>query len=377
MEEKEMVKSLIARVIVALFLCSILLATCALAQEVAPFSASQLVKVGDKIRYGVYTIRKIGEGIYQMNNRDSRPPVGGPGEAGVDMYLICGKTKALMIDLGINYTKGTNNIPPRKIGAEELRAMISGLAGKLPLEITVTHMHGDHDGMTGAFLNGAYLNQKVNFWAGEGEDASQLKTQLDLDPSIYQFFKHGQKTFDLGGRIVETFLLKGHTLGGTVYILKSENMLFSGDCFGNGEGLGMSTGERIKMFAQDSQRMADYVLVNFSPYERYTLRIYSGHSWENGNEGIQVTSTPIDVGYLDWRFLQDIAACANGIVKGKWLVAGSGLRFVETTATDPRGGNSGRGGGAPGDKRGSMIYGIGSMMGSLQAAKDAAGIKIP
>jgi hypothetical protein len=109
-----MASRLIARSIAVLFLCSSLLTTCALAQEMAPFNASQLVKLGDKVRYGVYTIRKIGDGIYQMNNRDSRPPIGGPGEVGVDMYLICGEKKALMIDLGINYVKGTNNIQPRK-----------------------------------------------------------------------------------------------------------------------------------------------------------------------------------------------------------------------------------------------------------------------
>jgi glyoxylase-like metal-dependent hydrolase (beta-lactamase superfamily II) len=361
----------IQRSMVTLFLCSSLLATCALAQEVALFNPSQLVKLGDNARYGAYTIRRIGDGIYQMNNRDSRPPTGGPGEMGVDMYLICGAKKALMIDLGINYIKGTNNIPARKNAAEELRAMVYGLAGKLPLEIAVTHMHGDHDGMTAAFLD-----RNVNFWAAEGEDASQLKTQLNLDPSIYQLFKHGEKSFDLGGgRVVNTFLVKGHTNGGTVYILHKEGMLFTGDCFGNGEGLGMSTGPKIKDFAVDSERLVDYALVNFSPYERYTLRIYSGHSWENGFEGYTLNKDPIDVGYLDWRFLQDMAACANGIVRGRWLVAGSGLRFVEWSA-DPKSNNY-HPSVKPGEKRGMMIYGIGSMMGSLQAAYDAAGIQMP
>jgi glyoxylase-like metal-dependent hydrolase (beta-lactamase superfamily II) len=369
--DKEMARKRIPGFMAALFLCSALLATAALAQEVAPFNASQLVKIGDKVQYGAYTIRKIGDGIYQMNNRDSRPPTGGPGEMGVDMYLICGEKIALMIDLGINYLKGTNNISPRKNAAEELRAIVYGLAGKLPLEIAVTHMHGDHNGMTAAFLD-----RNVNFWAGEGEDVSQLKTQLDLDPSIYQLFKHGEKSFDLGGgRVVTTFLVKGHTNGGTVYILKKERMLFSGDCFGNGEGLGMSTGPKIRDFAVDSERLVDYVLVNFTPYERYTLRLYSGHSWENGFEGYALNKDPIDVGYLDWRFLQDMASCANGIVRGKWLVAGSGLRFVEWSA-DPKSGNY-HPSVKPGEKRGMMIYGVGSMMGSLQAANDAAGIKLP
>ena len=195
-----MIGNLIPRAIVATFLCSLLLAPCALAQEVAPFSAAQLVNLCDKVRYGVYTIRKIGEGIYQMNNRDSRPATGGPGVMGVDMYLICGEKRALMIDLGINYINSNNpNIVQRKNAAEELRAVVYGLAGKMPLEIAVTHMHGDHGGMTRAFLN-----RNVDFWAGEGEDVSILKNQLNLDPSIYQLFKHGQKSFDLGGGRVVT-----------------------------------------------------------------------------------------------------------------------------------------------------------------------------
>jgi glyoxylase-like metal-dependent hydrolase (beta-lactamase superfamily II) len=361
------------RAIVSLFLCSFILATCALAQDIAPFNASQLVKMGDEMKYGVYLITKIGDGIYKLDNFPVHPPIGTPGALGVDFYLICGKTKALMIDSGNNYMDGNNQVPKRTNGAEELRAIVAGLAGKVPLEMAVTHMHADHNGMSGAFVN-----RGVTFWAGEGEDSAMLKTQLKLDTSLYQFFKHGEKSFDLGGRVVNTFLVKGHTNGGTVYILRKEGMLFTGDCFGNGEGLGMGRPETIKNFAVDSQRLVDFILANFPPYERYALKIYSGHAWENGFEGYQVNRDPIDVGYLDWRFLQDMAACANGIVKGLWLVEGSKLRFVETS-TDSRGGNSGRGGqgSTPGDKRGMMIYGIGSMMGSLQAAYDAAGLKMP
>jgi glyoxylase-like metal-dependent hydrolase (beta-lactamase superfamily II) len=370
--ERKMVKNSIPRVISVLFLCAIFLATCALAQDIAPFNPSQLAKVGDEMRYGVYAIRKIGEGIYRLDNGPVHPPIGTPGALGVDFYLICGKTKALMIDSGNNYMDGNNQVPKRMNGAEELRAIVAGLAGKVPLEMAVTHMHADHNGMSGAFVN-----RGVAFWAGEGESSDMLKTQLNLDTSLYKFFKHGEKTFDLGGRVVETFLVRGHTNGGTVYFLRKERMLFTGDCFGNGEGLGMGrTADSLRNFAVDSQRLVDFILANFSPYDRYALQIYSGHAWENGNEGYQINRDPIDVGFLDWRFLQDMAACSNGIVKGLWLVEGSKLRFVETSA-DSRGGNSGRGAVAPGDKRGSFIYGIGSMMGSLQAAYEAAGIKMP
>ena len=62
--------------------------------------------------------------------------------------------------------------------------------------MAVTHMHADHNGMSGAFVN-----RGVTFWAGEGENSDMLKTQLNLDTALYKFFKHGEKTFDLGGGV--------------------------------------------------------------------------------------------------------------------------------------------------------------------------------
>jgi glyoxylase-like metal-dependent hydrolase (beta-lactamase superfamily II) len=369
-------------------------------EEVAPFnpsqrfSPSQLVKIGDKMRYGIYTIRRIGEGIYQMNNRDSAPPTGTPGALGVDMYLICGTKKALMIDLGNDFIDGFAGIPARKDAAEEFRTMVHGLAGKLPLELTVTHIHQDHSGMSGAFLK-----EKTTFWAGEEENLPELKRGANVDPSVYTTFKHGQKTFDLGGgRIVETFQVRGHTNGGTVHILKKDGMLFTGDCFGNGEGLGMRGNPDLTNFAEDTQKFVDYINANFSPYERYALRVYSGHSWENGFQGYNRQEMEhVDVGYLDWRFIQNMLSCAKGVLKGLWLVPDSGLRFVETPNTPGRGnanaagrGNQagrgdanqpGKGGANPPGKmdqgtRGNMIYGIGSLMMSLEAAYDAAGLQM-
>ena len=115
--ERKMVKNSMTRIIAALFLCSIFLATCALAQDIAPFNPAPLVKLGDEMRYGVYAIRKIGEGIYRLDNSPVHPPIGTPGALGVDFYLICGKTKALMIDSGNNYMEGNNQVPKRMNGA--------------------------------------------------------------------------------------------------------------------------------------------------------------------------------------------------------------------------------------------------------------------
>ena len=135
-----------------------------------PFNASTLIKTGDEVRYGSYLIRKIGDKVFQINDPGDKSTKGGGW--GVDMYLVCGTKKALMIDLGNNYITGYEKdlLKPRRNAAEELLSVIDGLAGKLPLEIAVTHMHPDHDGMTGAFLD-----RKVTFWAGEGEDLNALE----------------------------------------------------------------------------------------------------------------------------------------------------------------------------------------------------------
>jgi glyoxylase-like metal-dependent hydrolase (beta-lactamase superfamily II) len=359
MKRKQTVRDL-----VVLFLCSLLFASVALAQEAAPFNSSGLVKLGDKARYGSYSIYKIGERIYQINDRDAHQVDSIMGGQGVDMYLICGETKALMIDLGNNYIEGyeKDKLRSRPRAAEEFRDMVSGLAGKLPVEFAVTHMHPDHDGMTGA-----YLNRGVTFWVSDGEDANGLKAQHRLDPSIYSVFTPGKKTFDLGsGRVITTHLVRGHTLGGTVYLLKKDGLVFTGDAL----GANTATTERFKFFAEDIQKLVDYIFANYSPYERYALRVYPGHTNGVGAGPIRSAKIPpIDAAYQDWRFLQNLASCANGILKGQWLVEGSGLRFVETNDPIPL---------APaGEKTGIMVYGIAGIRIPLKSAYEAAGLKMP
>ena len=340
--------------------------TSSISQPVTPFNASTLIKPGDEVRYGSYLIRKIGDNAFQINDPGDKSTKGGGW--GVDMYLVCGTKKALLIDLGNNYINGYEKdlIKPRRNAAEELLAVIDGLAGKLPLEIAVTHMHPDHDGMTGAFLG-----RRVTFWAGEGEDLNALKTQHNLDTSIYHVFTHGKKSFDLGnGRIVETFRVRGHSNGGTVYMIKKDMMVFSGDALGSGFGQAFPTIEKLKQVAEDSQKLIEYIKANFAPYERYGLRVYTGHWWQNAYGGfLHANKSPIDIGYLDWRFIQDVASCANGILQGKWLVDGSGIRYIGNMAyTDAWPSAEGRA---------IMVCGTGTIIIPLRQAYEAAGLKMP
>ncbi len=342
------------------------LSTSAIARPFTPFSPAKLISKGDEVRYGSYLIRKIGDKVFQINDPGDKSTKGGGW--GVDMYLVCGTKKALMIDLGNNYINGYEKdlLKPRANAAEELLSVIDGLAGKLPLEIAVTHMHPDHDGMTGAFLD-----RKITFWAGEGEDLNALKTQHNLDPSIYQVFTHGKKSFDLGdGRIVETFLVRGHSNGGIVFIIRKDMLVFSSDALGSGFGQAFPTIEKLKQVAEDSQKLVEYLKSNFTPYERYGLRVYTGHWWQNAYGGfLYPYKSLIDIGYLDWRFIQDVASCANGILQGKWLVEGSGIRHIGNMAyTDAWPSAEGRA---------IMVFGTGTIIIPLRQAYEAAGLKMP
>ena len=270
--------------------------------------------------------------------------------------------------LGNNYITGYEKdlVKPRKNAKEEFLSVIDGLAGKLPIEVAVTHMHPDHDGMTGAFLD-----RNVAFWAGEGEDLNQLKIQHNLDPVIYKTFKQGEKTFDLGdGRIVETFLVRGHSNGGTVYLIKKDGLVFSSDALGSGFGQAFPTIEKLKQVAEDSQKLVDYIKANYTPYERFGLRVYTGHWWQNAYGGfLHPNKSLLDIGYLDWRFIQDVAACSNGILQGKWLVDGSGVIYIgKMVYTDAWGSAAGRA---------IMVSGIGTVIIPLAQAYEAAGLPVP
>ncbi len=361
-----MMRKVIRRVLIALMICGSMTGP-AIAQAATSFSAAALINVGDNVKYGSYVVYKIGEGIYKIN--DPGVTTGKGGAWGVDIYLIRGKTKALVIDLGNNYMLGyaADLIAPRKDAAEEFRTIVFGLAGKLPVEAAVTHAHPDHDGMTGAFLN---ISRKVTVWMPEGEDVNAPKVQHNLDPAVYSRFAPG-KEFDLGGgRIVKAFQTRGHSDGSTVYLLTKDMYLFTGDSIGSGFGQAFPTVARLKAFAEDTQKFVDYIHANYSPYQRYSMKVFTGHSWQNTYGGWwSPKHAKVDVAYLDWRFVQNVVSCANGILKGDWLVPGSGLQYVgKMEYTDAWPSASGRA---------IMVYGIGTVIIPLETAYEAAGLKMP
>lgn len=354
---------MIRRMVLHTALLLALTAASTVAQTVPTFDPSGLTRPGDSMRYGSYEVIRIGDGIFQLKDSGD-PRAQKAGLIGVDMYVINGTTGALLIDLGNNYIDGYEGdaILPRKNAAEELRAIVNGLIGKLPLEIALTHTGPDHDGMTGAFLDG-----KTVIWMPKGEDLSIPQRQHGIDPAAYTVFDHDTKVFDLGGgRVVKPFLVRGHSPGGALYLLPSEMMLFSGDTLGIGAGRSLRTVEQLEVFAQDTQRLVDYLKASFTPYQRYALKVYTGHSVENPIPGfISPHHGRVDIAYMDWRFVQDQASCSNGILKGQWLVPDSGLRHLEVINSQ-----SGR-------QVSLFTYGIGGVEIPAETAYAAAGIEMP
>jgi glyoxylase-like metal-dependent hydrolase (beta-lactamase superfamily II) len=290
------------------------------------------------------------------------------GLIGTDIYLICGEEKALMIDLGNNYIDGFpgDKIAPRENAKEEFLDLVNGIIGNLTLEVAVTHIHPDHSGMTAAFLY-----SDVPLWIGEGEDMERLKTMHNIDPSVYQVFKQGEKTFDLGGgRIVETFLVRGHSNGETVFLLKPDMMLFTGDAISPGprRKRELRSAEAFHQFTEDINKLVDYIKSNFAPYERYGLQVYTGHSGEmmfNATKEDNENLIPVDAGYGEWRFVQDMANCVNGIMNGTWLDETSGFHSFEVAP------------GRNGEKQIQVNYYLGAVIIPESAAYEASGMLVP
>jgi len=335
----------------------------AFGQAAPAFRPAGLVRLGDSVQYGSYSVIKIGDGIYQLADRgDPKARLGGL--IGVDMYVILGTSKALLIDLGNNYVDGFPGdlIPPRKNAAAELLAVLDGLRGKLPLEAAITHAHPDHDGMTRAFAG-----RKEILWMPKGEDLEAPRKQHGIDPSVYTVFDHATKTFDLGGgRVVKPLLVRGHSNGCTSYLLAKDLMLFTGDSIGIGAGRSLRSAASLKVFAEDTRRLVEYLQKNLTPFERHSLKVFTGHSVENPIAGFYSANHPmLDIDWLDWRFVQDQALCAAAILKGGWTEPDSGLRMMEVTNKQT------------GRRVNVMLYGIGAIEIPVQAVYEAAGLALP
>lgn len=227
---------------------------------------------------GPYTIARIGDDVYNIQDANAQNPPGvHKGENGEeegmnncsDMYLILGTEKALLIDL-------SNRIEWYEEPADWLRKIIYEKIGNRQLIITVTHNHGDHLGMLPAFVN----DPKAEFWIPM-EDFSPEQALFPAERTVY--FSKGA-LLDLGGEtIIETYTLPGHTPGSALFILKDENIVFTGDAVGSGGGLWLFDYDSFDLFYGSFRSFMEYIRNPANNISEKQLTLWGGHSWQKGS----------------------------------------------------------------------------------------------
>jgi glyoxylase-like metal-dependent hydrolase (beta-lactamase superfamily II) len=146
------------------------------------------------------------------------------------MYLVEGKTKALLIDTGL----GIGDLP-------ELVASLTSL----PVIVVNTHGHPDHVGGNYQFENTHIVREDIPMLHGCFTRQARnwlLKNVLRCTPFPEPFreFWLAQKPksiitiqpghiFDLGGRLIQVIAVPGHTRGCIGLLDETERLLFTGD----------------------------------------------------------------------------------------------------------------------------------------------------
>lgn len=155
-------------------------------------------------------------------------------EFGLDaFYVLVGEKEALLIDTGS--------------GVCDIRKAVSDITDK-PYKVVLTHGHLDHVGGMGVF-DRVYLNEKdVDLAKSVSRDDLVKYADMfgknggyqvyDYDPeqirSITKFpeflpLNDGDE-FDLGGRVIKTYTIAGHTPGGVTFLDEKNRLMISGDC---------------------------------------------------------------------------------------------------------------------------------------------------
>ncbi|MCF0177250.1 MAG: MBL fold metallo-hydrolase, partial [Bacteroidales bacterium] len=218
-----------------------------------------------------------------------------------DIYLVVGKKQALLIDLS-NAIKWADN------AAESLQKIVADRIGNKELHITFTHNHPDHIGMIPAF----YDNPAVK-WDLPRIDFTSVADKFPAENS--SFYDENGHVFDLGGVQVETLLAPGHTDGSVLFLVKSLNLLFTGDALGSGQGVWIFNASSLEKFMNSVPVVVDYLQNPANGVNCNLLKIYGGHYWQ------RVGQTDMQEGEeLGMQFLLDMKTLTEKVKQGNATV---------------------------------------------------------
>ena len=239
-----------------------------------------------------------------------------------DMYLFVGEDKAMLFDTGM--------------GEGDLRACVDGIVGdpNLPVEVVLTHAHGDHIGKLDQFAG-----CKVYWPRNEALPAS-----LDADGFVYVDdgdIITGPK-FGGGAIAFECVEVPGHTDGSMCYLYDNKaqralesSYLVSGDAVGSGSYVFMFGATKPTLAAYlDGLRKLEAKIAPFADgfYDpaqkvRYKdvdgLRFLSGHSWQETTNKRAMYSVmwnaPLPLRRLAGiQMVRDMRIATEKAVSGEW-----------------------------------------------------------
>lgn len=223
---------------------------------------------------GPYTVTTLLRGVYDIVDGNEQNPPGYHQDASgkstgmnntSNMYLVLGKKAALLIDL-------SNNVKWMDNAADSLRKVVYDRIGELPLLIAITHSHGDHTGMKDAFLedaNATFLLPEADFKA---------RSPFPMEKST--LFQEGYE-IDLGGRVVKTLVVPGHTAGSTVFFLEGEQTAFTGDAIGSGTGVWIFSLDTFKAYEKGLDHFIEYLEDPANKLDLKKLQFYGGHAYQS------------------------------------------------------------------------------------------------
>lgn len=184
------------------------------------------------------------------------------------MYLIEGTQKALLIDTG---TK-----------CEKLDEVVRKITQK-PLEVVITHAHGDHDGNI-RFFKEIYLHP-----------ADTVLLNHTYQGKI-NYVKDGY-VFDLGGKKIEVSHMPAHTPGSIVLLDRKAGSCYSGDAFGSGQvWLQLRPYSPMKTYIESCKKMENLM-------DHGITKVYCGHY-------------PYVKKAYDKKYITEMRTLAEALVKG-------------------------------------------------------------
>jgi len=139
----------------------------------------------------MYTTLRIVPGVFAIEEGNTR------------MFLVVGRTRALLLDTGMS--------------GDGLKKLVNSLTD-LPITVALTHGHVDHVGGVTQF--GTVLAHR-NEW-------EEIQSNLDGKSIHLEELRDGD-TLDLGDHRIEVRETTGHTSGSLSFLDRKNRLLFSGD----------------------------------------------------------------------------------------------------------------------------------------------------